>query len=93
MSDVEGVYEIVRCMNDDLKGDDPRFKEDTFVALDRGEFHLWYNAFYERVLDNDRIWVVVFTEHSAFHIFDAEDVYWVSSDRELITRLRGAMWL
>lgn len=49
---------------------------DTGVALhmEDGSFFMWKDAFADRVCPEDGKWVVVFTEHYGFHVFDREDI-------------------
>jgi hypothetical protein len=68
-----------------LKADDHRFQKNTLLVHEDGSVFLWRNAFYLKEYEGE--WVIVYTEHYGFHVFDADDVDSVTSNEDVIAKV------
>lgn len=67
------MIEIVKEIDKSIKATD--FKHDSFVqvAMNDGSFFLWKQAFIQNIENNEQ-WLVIFTEHYGYFLFDCDDV-------------------
>jgi hypothetical protein len=55
-----------------LLATDPRFRRSVVIDHDDGSHFQWDSAFLMRKEN----WILVFTEHHRFHVYDADDVHY-----------------
>lgn len=64
------IKEKAKAYDGMLLAADPRFSNDVWVNHEDGSFFLWKKAF---IMQKDN-WILVFTEHFGYHIFDKSDL-------------------
>lgn len=70
---------LAQEIDKDLRATDPRFRNAVYLRHEDGSTFIWNNAFldYTEVHANalfDMEYVIVFTEHHGFHVYNTDDV-------------------
>jgi hypothetical protein len=65
------IEKLVKEYDDKLLATDPRFQRTVFLAHEDGSSFKWVHAFVMR----KGTWIIVFTEHHGYHIYDQDDIY------------------
>jgi hypothetical protein len=90
--DLKTMHAKAAAVNATLRADDPRFNGEVFIQMEHGDgFHHWRGAFYEKHVDGNQKWVVAFTEHDGFHVYADDEVDMVTSNKNLILKIRKAV--
>ncbi len=66
------MLKLAKAYDDTLLADDSRFRGTAEVGHEDGSHFKWRNAF---MMETERDkWILVFSEHFGYHIFDARDL-------------------
>lgn len=65
------IEKLVKEYDDKLLATDPRFMRTVFLSHTDGSTFKWVRAFVVKKDD----WIIVFSEHHGYHIFEQDDIY------------------
>lgn len=71
---MKAVHEKAKEYDKKLRSDDPRFMRSVKVVDEDGSTMMWNCAFILKHDEDKQKWILVFTEHHDFHVFDANSL-------------------